>query len=40
MAVLNEFLANPAQPERDSASIARRLEEGGGVPVTVPAERR
>ncbi len=39
MAVLDEFLAGPAQPERDSASIARRLEEGSGVPVIVPAER-
>ena len=27
MAVLDEFLAGPAQPVEDSASIARRLEE-------------
>jgi hypothetical protein len=39
MAALDEFLAGPAQPVGDSASIARRLEEGGGVPVIMPADR-
>ena len=39
MAVLDEFLTGPARPERDSASIARRLEAGAGVPVIVPADR-
>jgi hypothetical protein len=39
MAVLDGFRAGPAQPLGDSASIARRLEEGCGVPVIVPAER-
>lgn len=39
MAVLDEFLSGPSQPDGDSASIARRLEEQGGVPVIVPAER-
>ena len=39
MSVLDEFLAGAAQPVGDSASIARRLEEGGGVPVIVPVDR-
>jgi hypothetical protein len=36
MAVLDEYLFGPRQPEEDSATIARRLEELGGVPVIVP----
>jgi hypothetical protein len=39
MAMLDEFLGGPAQPDIDSASIALRLEERGGVPVIVPAAR-
>jgi hypothetical protein len=39
MAVLDEFLSGPSQPEGDSATIARRLEERGGVPVIVSTDQ-
>lgn len=38
MAVLDEFMSGPSQPEGDSATIAHRIEKQGGVPVIVPTE--
>jgi hypothetical protein len=36
MALLDELLAGPERPEDNSATLARRLEERGGVPVIIP----
>jgi len=36
MALLDELLTGPAHPEDDSATLARRLKERGGVPVIIP----
>lgn len=35
-ALLDELLTGPARPEDDSAIVARRLEEQGGIPVIIP----
>ena len=39
MAVLDEFLAGPAPARGDSSTHRQQLEERGGIPVIVPADR-